>query len=80
VLDSVSDDTEVGDELSDSGSSLGSMPVLWVIVSVLGHVTKRLYALGWVFQASVEEFRMFKNLRARCGHDAELTRRTQEAQ
>jgi hypothetical protein len=67
----VSEDTEVGDELNDSDLSLcTSMLVSWVMVSVLGRVTKRPYALGCVFQASVEEFRRFKNSGARSSHDA----------
>jgi hypothetical protein len=66
----VSEDTEVGDELNDSDSSLCTSMVSWVMVSVLGHVTKRPYALGCVFQASVEEFRRFKNSGARSSHDA----------
>jgi hypothetical protein len=53
-VDSVREDTEVGDELNES--SLRAMLSPWVMVSVLGRETKRPYALGWVFQASVEEF------------------------
>ena len=68
------EDSDEGDR-EVSGFLSRGVAISGVIVSVRGRETKRPCTRGCFFQASVDDCRVYKSERARCKHDAALTRR-----
>ena len=73
-LDVVSEDSDEGDR-EVNGLLSRRLVISGVIVSARGRETKRPCTRGCFFQASVDRCRVYKSERARCRHDAVLTRK-----